>query len=621
MKRIRFITLLVLSLAGAVAAGISSRQTSATTPHPVAKSVTTEGKPQSTTPTTAIQDVTLFDGKRVTPHATVVFRNGVVVAAGANVTTPPGAVVIDGRGKTLLPGLIDSHVHLFAGSAERALRFGVTTELDMFTSLATLRPLKAEQAAHSVTDRADVFSAGTLITAPGGHGSEYIRIPTFAPGADAQSFVDARIAEGSDYIKLIDESGAAYGMTWPTLSKSELQALTEAAHRRRKLVVVHISTLAAAREAIDAGADGLAHIFGDTSPDPGFGKFVAAHHAFVVPTLTVVEGAGGNASGASLTTDARLEPYLNAAEIQGLKTAFPKRAGSADDLHHAFEAVRALHDAGVPLLAGTDAPNPGTAHGVSMHRELELLVAAGLSPVEALIAATSAPAEAFHLPGRGGIAAGMNADLLLVAGNPTIDIQATRNIDTIWKRGVALTRTRENIPPPTVTPSIPAADLERGTISDFESGKPAVDFGSGWQISTDSIMGGKSTATMEIVDGGANGTAKSMRVHTVTDPGGMYPWAGVMLHFGPKPMAPVDLSARSGVTLFARGDTGLKVLLFAAGSGRIPHVTTVHAGPDWTPISIAWSDLGVDGKDVQAILFCGPGTGTTDFQIDEVRLK
>lgn len=618
MKRIRFVTLLALSLAVAIASGVSGWQTSGKGA-PAAQ--TTTSATLATKQATAIRNVRLFDGRRVTPDATVVFRNGIITAAGPGVSAPDGAVVIDGRGKTLLPGLIDSHVHLFQGSAERALRFGVTTELDMFTSLPTLRPLKAEQAEHSVTDRADVFSAGTLITAPGGHGSEYITIPTFAPGSDPQAFVDARIAEGSDYIKLIDESGAAYGMTWPTLSKGELKALTDAAHRRRKLVLVHISTLAAARDAIDAGADGLAHIFGDTTPDPEFGRFVAHHHAFVIPTLTVVESAGGNASGASLTADARIAPYLNATELEGLKTAFPKRAGSAEDLHHAYEAVRSLRSAGVPILAGTDAPNPGTAHGASMHRELELLVAAGLSPVEALTAATSTPAASFHLQDRGRIAPGMVADLLLVDGDPTADILATRNINTIWKRGVALTRTRESIQPKAAVQSIPADKLERGTISDFESGQPVADFGSGWQISTDSIMGGKSTATMEIVAGGANGTAKSMRVHTVTDAGSMYPWAGVMLHFGPKPMAPVDLSARSGVALFARGDTGIRVLLFAAGSGRIPHVTTVHADADWTPINIAWSDLGVDGKDVQAILFCGPGPGTADFQIDEVRLK
>src|SRR5882672_3543965 len=92
---------------------------------------------------TAITNVRLFDGTKVIPHATMVIDGARIAAAGANVAVPKGANVIDGNGKTLLPGLIDSHTHVFPGSLERALRFGVTTELDMFTSLRTLDPLRA----------------------------------------------------------------------------------------------------------------------------------------------------------------------------------------------------------------------------------------------------------------------------------------------------------------------------------------------------------------------------------------------------------------------------------------------------------------------------------------------
>ena len=100
---------------------------------------------------TAITNVRLFDGTKVIPHATVLIDGTRIAAAGANVAVPKDAKVIDGNGKTLLPGLIDSHTHVFPGSLERALRFGVTTELDMFTSLPTLDPLRAEQAKGPVT--------------------------------------------------------------------------------------------------------------------------------------------------------------------------------------------------------------------------------------------------------------------------------------------------------------------------------------------------------------------------------------------------------------------------------------------------------------------------------------
>jgi imidazolonepropionase-like amidohydrolase len=572
-------------------------------------------------PVVAIRNVRMFDGKHVVPSATVVFRNGVIIAAGKDVNVPGGATVIDGTGKTLLPGLIDAHTHVFGDSLQRALRFGVTTELDMFMDAELARKLRTEQKSSPVADRADVFSAGTLITVAGGHGTEYFKIPTYVPGSDPQAFVDARIAEGSDYIKLVYDDGRAYGLQFNTLTKGDLAALIAAAHKRDKMAVVHIATLQGARDAIEAGANGLVHIFNDVAPDAGFARFVAAHHAFVVPTLGVNESAASIPSGASLAADIKLQPYLSTSEVQNLKGSFPPHPGSPRTIDHAMSAVKQLRAAGVPILAGTDAPNPGTAHGVSVHRELELLVKAGLTPVEALAAATSVPAATFHLPDRGRIARGLRADLLLVNGDPTTDIQATRDIVTIWKGGVPLAREREAKPAQLQAETIAPEKLASGVISNFESGKPDMEIGSGWQVSTDKIMGGVSTASIDVVDGGANGTTKSLHIHADTKPGAMFPWAGPMLFLGSTPMRPVDLSSKSGFTFFAKGNTDVRVMVFAVSGGRIPRMTTVHAGADWTELTVRWSDLGLDGKDTQAILFAGPAPGVADFQIDEVRLK
>jgi imidazolonepropionase-like amidohydrolase len=102
--------------------------------------------------------------------------------------------------------------------------------------------------------------------------------------------------------------------------------------------------------------------------------------------------------------------------------------------------VRRLADAGVTLLAGTDAPNPGTVFGASLHRELELLVRCGISPAQALAAATAEPARVFGLADRGRVAAGQRADLVLVSGDPLTDITATRAIERIWRGGIACDR-------------------------------------------------------------------------------------------------------------------------------------------------------------------------------------
>jgi imidazolonepropionase-like amidohydrolase len=126
---------------------------------------------------------------------------------------------------------------------------------------------------------------------------------------------------------------------------------------------------------------------------------------------------------------------LTHANISRLKETFPSasRGLSCDG---AAKAIKELKAAGVPILAGTDAPNPGTAYGVSLHEELLLLVGAGLTPMEALVAATSAPALAFHVPDRGRIARGLRADLVLVNGNPAEDILATRDIVAVYKAGI-----------------------------------------------------------------------------------------------------------------------------------------------------------------------------------------
>ena len=109
------------------------------------------------------------------------------------------------------------------------------------------------------------------------------------------------------------------------------------------------------------------------------------------------------------------------------------------------EGIRQLLQAHVLILTGTDSPIPGTTYGASVHGELALLVLDGLTPVQALAAATSAPARAFRLDDRGSIRPGMRADLVLVQGDPTTNILATRKIVAVWKRGVRTQRIGEAV--------------------------------------------------------------------------------------------------------------------------------------------------------------------------------
>jgi len=576
----------------------------------------------------AIEHVRVFDGGQVSPADTVIVQDGKVVAVGSGLQPPSGAKVVDGTGDTLLPGLIDAHVHVLDRDAlKQSLVLGVTTDLDMFMDWQLAQQIRTEQAAGQDLDYADLRSAGTLATAPGGHGTEYgLKIPTLTSPQDAQAFVDARIAEGSDYIKIIYDDGSAYGMHFPTLSKATMAAVVEAAHARGKMAVAHIGSYQGARDAINAGVDGLAHLFIDRAPDPDFGRFVAEHHAFVVPTLSVLKSVCGTPSGESMITDPEIAPYLPETAAANLKQSFPQHPNEHCDYAAAPASIRLLQAAGVPILVGTDSPNPGTTFGASLHRELELLVEAGMTPPEALAAATSAPARAFHLDDRGRIAPGLRADLLLVKGDPTTDIKATRDVVAVWKLGVQVDREawREQVEKANNTAAAAPQGSESGLVSDFDEGTPTANFGSGWVKSSDSMMGGKSVADFKVVDGGAQNSKGSLEIDGEILPGYAFPWAGAMFMPGAQPFAPANLSSKKTISFWAKGDgTTYRVMMFAASTGSIPAWQTFVAGPKWKHYSFPLASFrGMDGHDLEGVLFSGgPEPGKFAFQIDDVRFE
>jgi len=390
----------------------------------------------------AIRDVRLFDGKRVVPRANVTIRQGIITAVGPNVPVPPGLPVIDGRGKTLLPGLIDSHVHVFRGAQEDAVRFGVTTEMDMFTLAPDFAAWRAHRESLSRTTAADTWSAGLGVSAPNGHPSGTMPgsagIPTLGSTAEADAFVAARAAEGADFIKIImeDNSFLAPGSTIPALSIEEVCASVRAAHRLGKLAIVHASRARDAQAAVECDADGLAHLFADEVASPELVRLARDRRIFIQTTLAVI-AAGSDASfAAELYGLPEIQALLSAGQRQILQMGFgPVRPRGIDT---ALRSAQLFHASGVPLIVGSDAPNPGAPHGLGVHAELQLLVKAGLSPLQALAAATSLPARLFGLSDRGVIAAGRRADLLLVRGDPTRNIAATLDVDRIWKNGFAI---------------------------------------------------------------------------------------------------------------------------------------------------------------------------------------
>ena len=581
-------------------------------------------------PQTLIRNVTVFDGLQKQSPRAVLIRGSKIADSNYRGRVTQAMRIVDGRGKTLLPGLIDSHVHAYQGQDD-ALLFGVTTQLDMFSPPESTRDVRSRMARGDNAAMADIFTAGFLATVPNGHGTEYgVPVPTLTKPEEADAWVAARIAEGSDYIKIVDEPGTIIGRAVPTLNVPTIHALAVAAHKRGKLAVVHAQTLATATESIDAGADGLVHLFADKDGGAAFARLAKDKGVFIVPTYAVLEVFSGRSGTASLLTHPALSGLLPKPAVDTVRQSFGQdRSAKLDPIEAAN--LGALAKAGVPILAGTDAGNPGTWYGLSMHREMYLLAKGGLSPAQVLTAATAAPAQAFRLTDRGRIANGLKADLLLVDGDPTLNIADVHNIVEIWKDGAAVSQLRAARrtmiaaqsttagPPPIALP----AD---GRIAQFSTagGKAVVKspVGAGWGISTDSIMGGKSTLIIAVSGTAPNGQP-ALTLTGEVNPGFIAPWAGLAFYPGAKPFQAANISSAKVLRFWARGDgKGFAVMGFSTAGGQRPGVFPISVTKDWTEVTVRFAQLAnFDAPSAQMLLIgAAQQDGPFRLEIADVRL-
>lgn len=424
--------------AGLVSAGVPAQAAGGT---PMAPKAAADARGGSV----LVRNVRVFDGEKTLAATDVLVMGGRITRVGKGLKAR-GVARVDGAGKTLLPGLIDSHVHSFPGAPEDALRFGVTAEVDMF-SMRGPEGLAAWEAARGSVARtraADTWSAGIGVTPPGGiiaKGAPPDAFPTLAKDGDARAFIAARVAEGSDHIKIFYDDGVVDGAPprFELLPRAQVEALVAAAHEHGRRAIVHVGTQEQGRHAFSAGADALAHMFGDVPADDAFVQLAREKGSFVIPTLAVLAGEAGGEEASKLAEDLAVAKDLSPVQ-KGSLTQKRKRVDPRP-LRAALVSVGKLHAAGVPVVAGTDSPNPGTAHGPALALELAFLVRAGLTPVAALTAATALPARLWGMQDRGRIAPGMRGDLVLVEGDPTQDITAVKRVHAVWKNGHAVDRT------------------------------------------------------------------------------------------------------------------------------------------------------------------------------------
>jgi len=357
--------------------------------------------------------------------AVVIVRDGRIEAAGAAgaIRVPKGVSTIDVAGKTLLPGLWDMHAHV--GQLEWGpvyLASGVTTARDMGGELETVTSLRDTwRDGHAPGPR--LLLAG-LVDGPG-------------PGSFG-AVTAANAEEGRAVVRRYKSAGFQQMKIYSLLDRPTAAAVVEAAHAAGMTVTGHIPNGLTLRDVVELGFDNVAHLVVRGAPDSAELRdtiaFLKAHGTVMDPTVSWNELLGRSAQTSIVSFQpgiAHVDPSLRRLlETANGGAVTPQEA--ADRLARSLQIIKALHDAGVAIVAGTDKGVPG----VSVAREIELYVQAGLPPMDAIRAATAVPARVMGLANDSGtIAPGLRADLIVVDGNPLARISDIRNVTMVCANG------------------------------------------------------------------------------------------------------------------------------------------------------------------------------------------
>jgi len=430
---------------------------------------------------TALVGATVWDGtgSAAVPDGVVLLAGDRVQAVGprGQVKVPADALTIDVKGKWIVPGLIDAHIHLFQSAGlyarpdiidlravrdytieqadlkasrgdlfRRYLVCGVTSVVDVggpFWNFDVRERAKRERLAPRVA------VAGPLVSTLARPKLDLGDPPIIqAPTPDkARQLVKAQLARKPDLIKIwyivLPEHDAA-------VAKEMMEATIEAAHAGKVRVAVHATELEAARAVVEAGADILVHSVHDKPVDSALLELMKERGTLYTPTLAVMEGYAEVLGSDLDLTDIEqrygdptvMASWTDLAEVQSAEIA----AKSADRVKKMRARgpimaanLKRVHEAGIVVAAGTDAGNIGTLHGSSLHHELELMVQAGMSTEAVLLSATRDAALVFaEKPAMGTLEKGKWADLVVLDADPLADIKALRRIHRVVKGGAVL---------------------------------------------------------------------------------------------------------------------------------------------------------------------------------------
>lgn len=564
----------------------------------------------------AIVGATVIDGTGAEPKsATVIIRGDRIEAVlSADAKPPAGARVINGEGQTLMPGIFDLHTHLeyasgggitgdWAKHLKAYLYCGVTSVVDFGTYPETFEPMR--RLIKTGVVEAPHISLAVRMTTPGGHGAEGGRGDFFSlevtTAREARAAVRRILPYHPDVIKVFTDGwryGAAPDMT--SMNEDTLAALVDEAHKNNLEVLTHTVSLDKAKIAARSKVDVIAHGVGDKPVDEELFRLMKASGTAYVATLAVYEPRARDILTPLL--DAVLEPAvkagINPPLVPPQNPPLKPAAGSAENgdaprvrrWQILQQNTAAMRQAGILFGTGTDAGVTGTHHGWATLRELQLLVAGGLKPLEALTAATGNAAKAIKVDAeRGTIAPGKLADLILIAGAPHKNIADIENAKRVFLSGRELDRDKlaRDIASRSLTP-IPAIKA-RELIDDFEAENGRSRLDTLWVNSSDSGVDA-SKMLFGRVPREAGNHALSVSAHMSEKD---RPFGRVSIPLSKGAVEPVDARAFRGVRFDVRGDGDYRLIVptYNVRSAASNFFAPFQAAPQWQTINIDFASL------------------------------
>ena len=525
--------------------------------------------------TIAIMGATVFDATGAAPHVSnVVIRDGRIVQVGPDVRAPRGARVIRAEGKALLPGFWDVHTHWTPGGepaltpevATAYVQAGVTSVNDFHQPPESFEP-RRRWLSQLATPHVNLTAR---MSTPGGHGADWADQNTTRWANTPESGragVQAIAPYQPDLIKVFAD-GWRYGQSADNTSMDEwtLKAIVDEAHKIGVKVVTHTVTVERGNFAARAGVDIIVHSLQDRELDDASVQTLKASGIAYAPTLAVYEPVKPGQAAPADPNNPRFQQSL-------------RKFG------YALSNVKRLHDEGILIALGTDAGMPGTPHGASTLHEMELLVQAGLTPTQALMAGTANSAQAMGMiADRGTIEVGKRADLVLLDGRPWEQISDVRKTHAVLIDGKVVHGLGANLPQTNRQPTLPPVKIS-AVIDDFTraDGRTSLD-----------------TLRVEDFDGGQDRTAQISQIVT-GDTGTRYlsvaarmsqkdsPTAGVIFPLARGSIEPVDLTAYRGIKLKVRGDGQPYELRLRGLTGS--WTGTVAATQEWSEVELPFTAL------------------------------